>query len=311
MSQSNVLISFLIRPVDFARHFVINLVIKEKMAGSSEDDVYLLIGNIPKELHSSDLRAFFSQFVEKGAFSCFHYRHRPEAFQTSNEAQGCNKEDETVEDDGNECKESEMAIKTCCCFVKVKAEHADEFVRHYHGKHWSLPDEQLFKRTVRITKVRLLQSSDRVVLSSGGKDEDALHSGSVVGSHAMVELNPPQVMPRGNVGTPTDVFIKLINSCKLPTKVIRKLKLEFPKSRAKRRYGAVGHDYGPSSEICEEYGEEEEHETTSDPVEVNVGSSSPLMGKRTDPPSVSQEKYLIDMCTLIQCVCACVRACMP
>ena len=273
------------------------LVIKQKMAGSSEDDVYLLIGNIPKELHSSDLRAYFSQFVEKGAFSCFHYRHRPEAFQTSNEAQGCNKlkKDETVEDDGNEDKESEMAIKTCCCFVKIKPEHADEFVRHYHGKHWSLSDEQPFKRTVRITKVRLPKSSDREVLSSEERDEDTLHSGSVVGSHAMIELNPPQVMPRGNVGTPTDVFIKLINSCKLPTKVIRKLKLEFPKSRAKRRYGAVGHDYGPSSEIREGH-EEEEHETTCDPVEVNAGSSSPLTGKRTDPPSVSQEKYLIEMC---------------
>lgn len=58
------------------------------------------------------------------------------------------------------------------------------------------------------------------------------------------ELNPPSVMPRGNVGTPTSVFMDLIQQCKLPGRIIKKLNLEFPKTRSKRRYGAVGLDYG-------------------------------------------------------------------
>lgn len=60
----------------------------------------------------------------------------------------------------------------------------------------------------------------------------------------LLELNPPAVMPHGNVGTPTSVFMDLIQQCKLPGRIIKKLNLEFPKTRSKRRYGAVGLDYG-------------------------------------------------------------------
>ena len=55
-------------------------------------------------------------------------------------------------------------------------------------------------------------------------------------------------MPRGNVGTPLATFMQLIRSCKLPSQVIRKLQLEFPKSRTKKRYGAVALDYGTQVE---------------------------------------------------------------
>ena len=65
---------------------------------------------------------------------------------------------------------------------------------------------------------------------------------------ALPELNPPNVMPRGNVGTPLATFMQLIRSCKLPSQVIRKLQLEFPKSRTKKRYGAVALDYGTQVE---------------------------------------------------------------
>ena len=61
---------------------------------------------------------------------------------------------------------------------------------------------------------------------------------------SLPELNPPAVMPQGNVGTPLSVFMDLIRSCKLPAYVIKKLGLEFPKSRSKKRYGAVGLNYG-------------------------------------------------------------------
>ena len=39
---------------------------------------FVLVGNIPVELRSADLRAFFSHLVERRAFACFHFRHRPE-----------------------------------------------------------------------------------------------------------------------------------------------------------------------------------------------------------------------------------------
>jgi hypothetical protein len=51
-------------------------------------------------------------------------------------------------------------------------------------------------------------------------------------------------MPQGNVGTPLSTFMMLIRTCKLPGHVIRKLQLEFPKSRSSKRYGAVRFNYG-------------------------------------------------------------------
>ena len=90
-----------------------------------------------------------------------------------------------------------------------------------------------------------------VVLSTGDGEppETRLPSSSVIpwsDLSTLPELNPPSVMPQGNVGTPLAVFMNLIRSCKLPGYIIKKLKLEFPKSRTKKRYGAVGLDYGTS-----------------------------------------------------------------
>lgn len=57
------------------------------------------------------------------------------------------------------------------------------------------------------------------------------------------ELNPPALMPNGNVGTPVKVFLQLIQSCRLPPRIIRKLGLTFPKTGSNRRYGNVPFHY--------------------------------------------------------------------
>merc|ERR1719452_324466 len=49
-------------------------------------------------------------------------------------------------------------------------------------------------------------------------------------------------MPRGNVGTPTKFFLDAIRDCRLPAKLIGKLKLEFPKGKHKK-YGSVAFEY--------------------------------------------------------------------
>lgn len=50
-------------------------------------------------------------------------------------------------------------------------------------------------------------------------------------------------MPNGNVGTPVKVFLQLIQSCRLPPRLIRKLGLVFPKTSSNRRYGNVPFQY--------------------------------------------------------------------
>lgn len=57
------------------------------------------------------------------------------------------------------------------------------------------------------------------------------------------ELNPPALMPNGNVGTPVKVFLQLIQSCRLPPRIIRNLGLTFPKTGSNRRYGNVPFQY--------------------------------------------------------------------
>lgn len=60
---------------------------------------------------------------------------------------------------------------------------------------------------------------------------------------SLSELNPPALMPNGNVGTPVKVFLQLIQSCRLPPRLIRKLGLTFPKTSCNRRYGNVPFQY--------------------------------------------------------------------
>lgn len=57
------------------------------------------------------------------------------------------------------------------------------------------------------------------------------------------EFNPPALMPNGNVGTPVTIFLQLIQSCRLPPRIIRKLGLTFPKTGSNRRYGNVPFHY--------------------------------------------------------------------
>lgn len=60
---------------------------------------------------------------------------------------------------------------------------------------------------------------------------------------SLSELNPPALMQNGNVGTPVKVFLQLIQSCRLPPRLIRKLGLSFPKTSSARRYGNVPFQY--------------------------------------------------------------------
>lgn len=60
---------------------------------------------------------------------------------------------------------------------------------------------------------------------------------------SLPELNPPSLMQNGNVGTPIKVFLQLIQSCRLPPRLIRKLGLTFPKTSCNRRYGNVPFEY--------------------------------------------------------------------
>lgn len=95
---------------------------------------------------------------------------------------------------------------------------------------------------------------------------------------AMPELTPPVLMPAGNVGTPVSVFLQLIQSCRLPSRLIRKLGLTFPKTGSHRRYGNVPYQYNTAV-----VGSNEESVFTAGGVEI-CGPGSVAPPKSTGKP---------------------------
>merc|ERR1719480_490335 len=87
----------------------------------------------------------------------------------------------------------------------------------------------------------------RVRISDQETVKDKEDSVSLVRSEmaSLAELRPPNLMPRGNVGTSTKFFLQAIKECRLPARLVGKLKLEFPQTR-NRKFGNVSFDYGPT-----------------------------------------------------------------
>ena len=128
------------------------------------DCIFFLVGNIPAKFRSADLRAMFSQFVEKECFVCFHYRHRPEQIPASPaETTSINSESAGITTDvhagGSAHSHSEAGgvAKTKCCVVAMERNGSGErtFVQMYANKNWSTADGGFLRQKVRITELKV------------------------------------------------------------------------------------------------------------------------------------------------------------
>lgn len=255
---------------------------------------FVLVGNIPSEMKSADLRAFFSHLVEKQGFVCFHYRHRPEHAQgkevaeesvqghqrdissTSSVVTIDTQEEERDADENKSTDAAAVSVSSRCCVVALATQHERDFLRRYRGRHWTKLNGELLRRKVKLSRVIVaFDQAEKLSDNASNQSQTTFTPRPAHNSipwsdiYTIPELNPPSVMPYGNVGTATSVFIDLIRECKLPGRVIKKLCLEFPKSRSKRRYGAVRLDYGCDEVVGgeseeQEEGEERETEMTGD-----------------------------------------------
>ncbi|XP_011405377.1 PREDICTED: G patch domain-containing protein 3-like [Amphimedon queenslandica] len=237
---------------------------------------YFLLGNIPRGFRSYNLRAYFSHLVEKEAFVCFHFRHRPEFLNnsggpatpsgnekttpTASKHKDVNTEQKTMSRTENETvddtsfidytktttRSSETAqnfnadaavqANTHCCPLSVKSEHVKELLS-YNGKHWTDGNDDIMRERVRIQALKL--RSEESTSEGSHKQNNSLSSDQIL---SLVEFSPPSSMPQGNIGTSLKVFQNLIRTCRLPPSVIKKLRLVFPSHS--KRYGAVPLDYG-------------------------------------------------------------------
>ncbi|KAM4579584.1 G patch domain-containing protein 3 [Odontesthes bonariensis] len=218
--------------------------------------VYLAISNIPVAFRSANLRNYFSQFIESGGFQCFHYRHRPEVLRESagpepavcgdgEEGSSKSSEPDASTKSGSESKQ---AARSCCCIVSVHAKDADRFIKMYAGNHWIDSKGNWLARRCVIRRIKVSQDKDEDAFPYKTKYEQR-HRVSLTERfteadlRSLPELNPPVLMQNGNVGTPVKVFLQLIQSCRLPPRLIRKLGLTFPKTSSSRRYGNVPFQY--------------------------------------------------------------------
>uniref|UniRef100_A0A803JWA3 GPN-loop GTPase 2 n=1 Tax=Xenopus tropicalis TaxID=8364 RepID=A0A803JWA3_XENTR len=204
------------------------------MTDPSGASVVFVVYGIPRSFRSAQLRHYFSQFTESDGFVCFHFRHRPER---------------RGENSG-----------TCCCPVTVKPERSRSFLEMYNMKPWLDKEGNQVPGRCLVRKVRVGPMEDTkdfpyktrkeqfATRDPGAKEEQLVTATEL---NRMSEMNPPAMMPQGNVGTPLKVFLQLIRSCRLPPKVITKLGLCFPSNG--KRYAKVPFSYSGTETIeCQE-----------------------------------------------------------
>lgn len=129
---------------------------------SLKNSVFFLVGNIPSSFRSANLRAYFSQYAEKKAFACFHYKHRPEHLRPEHlRRKGATQEErkEQLEcTDETEVTPTQQAnrgdsISSRCCVVAVKKGFGCDFMKMYQNKNWAHHDGSLLAGKVRISKL--------------------------------------------------------------------------------------------------------------------------------------------------------------
>ncbi|RXN05165.1 G patch domain-containing protein 3 [Labeo rohita] len=213
---------------------------------ASEEVTYFVVNNIPALFRSADLRNYFSQFVESKGFACFHYRHRPEVrVQSAGLTDNISGSSERTS--GSDVSEGKSA-GSCCCVVSVCSQESDRFMKMYLGNQWIDSKGNWLRRKCLIRRVRVSEQADHNSFPYKTKAEMRRHVAqsehfTMSDLKGLPELNPPALMPAGNVGTPVTVFLELIQSCRLPPRLIRKLGLTFPKTGSNRRYGNVPYLY--------------------------------------------------------------------
>ena len=102
--------------------------------------MFYLITNIPCDLKTIDLRNYFYDFIEKQAFECFHYRHRPENLFW--------KELEKLKKEENNIKNDETLEK------KIEINNGRTFIKDSKPLHWSTGGLESLKSLISSTKLQ-------------------------------------------------------------------------------------------------------------------------------------------------------------
>ena len=138
-----------------------------------KNSTFFLVGNIPPSFRSAGLRTYFSNFVEKKFFNCFHYRHRPEQLREDKKEQ--QREVNSSQDFENGAtvasssllsssvsltNKSGATVMSKCCVVALVYQKGEEFMHMYHSKNWSQADGGLLPWKVHITRLDVVEGGN-------------------------------------------------------------------------------------------------------------------------------------------------------
>ena len=270
------------------------------MTSTNNPTIYAIVGNIPGDYHSCDLRNYFSQFIETGGFECFHFRHRPEEKRLKNSHPQSDKAKCSAKSKDTGCFKVPIGVpktssknvssgsqswkatsKTLCCIIKLKEDCLIRLLQMYHRKHWLDRNGDSIPPLCMISRIKISDEKGdgekkyktRGELKKIPEDRETFTRFDLL---SIAELFPPDIMPNGNVGTPTKHFLDLIQKCKLPPKIIKRLGLTFPKTRSRRVYGSVDFNYGgPVVHTSDE--EETVNSASGKEIEAEGDRSEPIV----------------------------------
>ncbi|XP_033747313.1 LOW QUALITY PROTEIN: G patch domain-containing protein 3-like [Pecten maximus] len=263
------------------------------------DFIYAVINNIPSSYHSADLRNYFSQFLETNGFKCFHFKHRPESRTTDNPT-----------------SREEQRSGTFCCVVKVNGNRFHEFMKMYNKRHWLDRNGDVLPALCFLSRIKTSEQPNgesnkyktRAEQKCVSHDREQF---TISDLEKMKELHPPDIMPNGNVGTPTAIFLEYIKQCRLPPVIIKNLGLSFPKTRSNKRYGNVPFNYNGTvvGDVGCQHSEGEEnpevksskgHEIPTENTQIDEGDQ--VLGKKDESSDLDSSQNVIkdNTCTSTQ-----------
>lgn len=176
---------------------------------------------------------------------------------------------------------SSESSKRTCCILNIKDSYVESFMLKYNKKHWVNAEGEILPPKCLILKMNLDKRSYKGEEYKTRGDLDS-HSLSIDVSQDLIEFRPPPVMPFGNVGTPSMHFKALIRTCQLPGSVMKKLGLEFPKGRGKKRFSQVPFNYGT--------GVVEANQACSDDDKIAFTAAGHLIPSSADFSRISKPK---------------------
>ena len=159
----------------------------------SDSAVTMMVTKIPGSFRSADLRMFFHDAIEAGAFLVFHFRHRPAPVDDAEVA---------LQEQGAApvAAGNESGKRHCCCVIKVHGEiHAARLIEQYHSVAWH---DRVGHEPGGVASVGTVDTDTMAEVLGG------LPSGAT--ELQIAELRPPSGLPNGNVGTPISVSVLLL-----------------------------------------------------------------------------------------------------